>query len=225
MKKEYVIKKAVVTPTQTGEWDGKSWQDANIGKIEIFGDGGSGHKPETKFKLLYDAEFLYVHFKVVDKYIIAKAAETKERSCYDSCVELFIKPWTGKEYFNFEINCGGYVTSYFMIDWQRVGNGFKERISIDDNFKHQLNVFHSMPKSIMNEIKKKTTWQVEYKIPFTLFEHYIKEKIEIFAGKEWTANLYKCADKSSHPHWGMWNDCTPPLNFHQPEKFGKLIFE
>ena len=46
------------------------------------------------------------------------------------------------------------------------------------------------------------------------------------SGKSFTANFYKCGDKTEKAHFGMWNKInhdTP--SFHQPTQFGKLIIE
>ncbi|MBF0230732.1 MAG: hypothetical protein HQK63_14285 [Desulfamplus sp.] len=43
---------------------------------------------------------------------------------------------------------------------------------------------------------------------------------------EWRANFYKCADKTSHPHWLTWSPVDfPKPNFHIHESFGILKFE
>jgi hypothetical protein len=44
-------------------------------------------------------------------------------------------------------------------------------------------------------------------------------------GVKWRANLYKCADATSHPHWLTWSkvDYNRP-NFHLPDYFGELEF-
>ena len=45
------------------------------------------------------------------------------------------------------------------------------------------------------------------------------------AGQGWSANFYKCADKTSHPHWGSWAkvEVDRPA-FHLPAYFGTLEF-
>ncbi|MBO4512195.1 MAG: hypothetical protein J5746_05485, partial [Victivallales bacterium] len=42
--------------------------------------------------------------------------------------------------------------------------------------------------------------------------------------QEWTANFYKCADQTSHPHWITWAPLTV-TNYHQPNQFQALILE
>ena len=45
-------------------------------------------------------------------------------------------------------------------------------------------------------------------------------------GVSWRANFYKCADKTSHPHWLTWAEIDyPNPKFHLPDFFGRLDFE
>jgi hypothetical protein len=45
-------------------------------------------------------------------------------------------------------------------------------------------------------------------------------------GVQWRANFFKCADKTSHPHWLTWNQVVNPVpKFHMPEYFGILEFQ
>ena len=39
----------------------------------------------------------------------------------------------------------------------------------------------------------------------------------------WRGNLYKCGDRTSHPHWAAWSP-VDELNFHLPRCFGTLRF-
>ena len=39
------------------------------------------------------------------------------------------------------------------------------------------------------------------------------------------ANVYKCGDKTEHPHYLAWNRVEAPApDFHRPECFGEMIF-
>ena len=76
-----------------------------------------------------------------------------------------------------------------------------------------------------SELKEKTTWVVEYRIPFSILKEY-----HAFSNpgeaSVWRANFYKCADESSHPHWITWSPIDNPTpDFHLPDYFGKLVFE
>jgi hypothetical protein len=49
--------------------------------------------------------------------------------------------------------------------------------------------------------------------------------LEGLSGWTWRANFYRCADDSSHPHWGYWAKIGDRLDFHQPDRVGGIIFE
>ena len=82
-----------------------------------------------------------------------------------------------------------------------------------------------MPEIVDPEITDPVNWVVEYKIPFEILQDYFPVRIPS-SGVEWKANLYKCGDKTSHPHWLTWSgiDLAQP-DFHQPIYFGTLVFE
>jgi hypothetical protein len=41
----------------------------------------------------------------------------------------------------------------------------------------------------------------------------------------WRVNFYKCADRTSHPHWLTWAPVDSPApNFHLPDAFGIMEF-
>ena len=54
----------------------------------------------------------------------------------------------------------------------------------------------------------------------SLLEAYVGP-IGDLSGQTWRANLYKCADHTSHPNWASWSPIQR-LSFHLPEFFGEL---
>ena len=44
------------------------------------------------------------------------------------------------------------------------------------------------------------SWSLEYHVPWSLFAKYHKTPAPT-KGTVYRANLYKCADQTSHPHW------------------------
>jgi hypothetical protein len=65
-------------------------------------------------------------------------------------------------------------------------------------------------------------WRVAYAVPFSLFEEVFGPLGEPGA-RRWRANLYKCGDQTSHPHWATWSPLEQ-VNFHDPSRFGVLEF-
>ena len=217
------IKQTNVAPRGKGLWDGEVWRQAETGTVSAFNPDSSDHHPLTEFKLLYDEKAIYVHFRVRDRYVVARARHHQDSVCKDSCAEFFVRPLGDRKgYFNVEINCGGTVLLHYVSDWLEKGRRQSQEVS--EEWLRQLSIFHTMPDRVEEEITTETVWQIEYRLPYAMFSAYLGETVSPAAGDVWPANFYKCADASSHPHWGMWRDVAPPKNFHQPEKFGRIVF-
>lgn len=187
--------------------------------INNFRSEGSDHKPETTAKLISCPNGLLGKFEVHDKYVIARHTEYNSMVCEDSCVEIFIKPNELKGYINFEFNCLGTIHCSYITDHRRTEDGFKkwEKIPKELGSKILLKTTHSVP--IDSEIIDSIYWEVLFFIPFYLLEKYVG-KLNF---DSWRGNFYKCADKSSHFHWGAWNPVSK-LNFHAPSDFGIFNF-
>ena len=113
---------------------------------------------------------------------------------------------------------------HYVINHNRETNGpMKEFKVIDTVLAEKVKIFHSLPEIVDPEITAPTTWFLEFKIPFSILEEYCGP-IGNVAGTEWRANLYKCGDKTSHPHWASWAPITK-LNFHLPDCFVPVVFE
>ena len=210
-------------PTLDGAWDGQEWENANILNIDIFRDRSTEHHPEVKAKLLYNDKGIYGQFKVKDQYVRAVKTGYQESVCKDSCVEFFFKPKPESGYLNFEFSCGGAMLCSYITDNTRTKNGFAKYVMLQDSELDMVDIYHSLPAKVDPEITEPTEWFLGFFIPFSLLEIYVGDIGNVSAEK-WTANLYKCADDTSHPHWASWNPITE-TNFHLPECFGDIEFE
>lgn len=218
---KYTVKRATDIVEQVSDWNTGQWAQANVLELKNYMGDKPKHFPKTQAKLLYDDENLFVFFLVEDRYVRAVADKTHGNVCRDSCVEFFFTPGCDFEkiYFNLETNCGG--TMLFRYNDKK--NKIEEYIeSIDCK---DVIFCHSLPKMIVDEIQEPTTWTLSYKLPFNVISKY-SEMTKPQRGIRWKANFYKCADKTSHPHWLTWalvDNLTP--DFHLPEYFGVLEFE
>lgn len=190
-----------------------------FGKINNFRLESSKHHPESFFKLLICRNGLLGKFEVHDKFVICQNSEYNSMVCKDSCVEFFFQPNRQQGYFNFEFNCMGTVHCSYIIDPERTNCGFKDYKMIPYNLGKNIIVESSVKSRIENEISIPLKWQLSFFIPFDIIEKYVGKLTD---KKNWFGNFYKCADNSSHPHWGSWNPVRE-LNFHAPQDFGKLI--
>lgn len=202
-------------------WDKPQWQKAEPLDITLFMGNKPDHLPKTQAKVLYDAENIYICFRVEDKYVRAIAAEHHGDVWKDSCVEFFFTPSPDINlgYFNIETNCIGSIL-------MRHQTGHQENpIPLNLTELNSIEIAHSLPREVISPEKSAPlTWTLEYRLPLKIAEKYTKVT-KPAPGVKWRANFFKCADDSSHPHWMTWsivkNDSPA---FHLPEYFGILEF-
>ena len=204
-----------------GDWNKPAWE--KIAPLTINQHMGEepDHRPGVQAKLAWDDSSLYIIYRVEDRYVRAVAKQYQDPVCRDSCVEFFFTPGSdlGLSYFNVEINCGG-----TMLFWWHPQSEEGIPVSAEDGDKVEIG--HSLPKTVEPEIAEPTVWTLEYRLPFALVEKYCPDASRPAPGVTWKANLYKCGDATSHPHWLTWSFVDHPTpKFHVPGCFGTLRFD
>lgn len=224
MYKKYNVPKAKEPVELDGNWQGGPWRDVEPCDVKHWMGDEPEHKPKTQAKLLYDDKYIYVMFRVEDKYVRAVAQNYHDPVYFDSCVEFFFSPGEDASigYFNIEINCGGVMLVRHTIV---AGDGVTKTSTKFPNADcDRIEIYHSEPKIVEPEKQEPTTWIIEYKVPFDLLEKYCQVSRPA-PGVKWRANFYKCADMTSQPHWLTWSVVDYPTpNFHLPQYFGTLLF-
>lgn len=213
------------TLTIDADWNKAAWKGVTPVTLEYYMGQEPEHQPKVEARLAYDDDFLYVIWKVADNYVLAKRTKHQQDVWRDSCVELFFTPGgdptvdpTKRGYFNLETNCTGVKLCGVHFP------GAKDDKLTDEDFASIVTA-SSLKGPIDPELAKPTTWTLEYKIPFSVLEKFTKVE-RPRTGVKWRANLYKCADDASHPHWLTWSPITlAEPSFHQPRFFGMLAFE
>lgn len=174
------------------------------------------YQPKVTAKVSYSDEYLFVCFRSDESEITARFTEINDYVHKDSCVEFFINlfPYEKNEYVNFEINAIGTI----YVGFGEVGNRLKLTIEEINN----IEIFSTIDKPIIGKHGSES-WEVYYKIPFSLFENRYNMK---FKGEPAKANFYKCGDESKFEHYGSWTNIeSDNPNFHLPEFFGTLNFQ
>lgn len=220
VRKVYQVHKLTMPMPIDADWKKPQWRRVEPLNISLYMGDRPEHVPRTQAKLLYDEENIYVIFRVEDRYVKALAAEPHGRVWEDSCVEFFFTPGTdvADGYFNLETNCGGTI----LCRHQRLPQGEPRFLDLTDVEK--IEIAHSLPKVVDPEIIRPITWTLEYRFPIEVLNKYASVAPPK-PGAKWRANFYKCADKTSHPHWLTWSFVDrPEPAFHVPEFFGALEF-
>ena len=204
-----------------GNWDKPAWKKITPLVINQHMGEAPKHRPGVQAKLAWDDSSVYIIYRVEDQYVRAVAEKYQDSVCRDSCAEFFFTPGTdlGLSYFNIEVNCGG-----TMLFWWHPEDGEGTPVAAEDA--DQFEIAHSLPKIIDPEIADPTTWTLEYRMPFSVLQKYCPSASKPAAGVTWKANLYKCGDATSHPHWLTWSYVDNPTpSFHIPSSFGTLKFQ
>ena len=162
-------------------------------------------------------------FRVEDRHVRSVHTRFGEPVYEDSCVEIFLAPKPGRGYLNFEMNAGGALLASHVTDHRRTPDGFAafKRLTAEDG--GRVAVRSSLPPVVEPEVEGPVGWTLAFFIPKELLEKYVGP-IGPLPGQAWRANLYKCGDRTSHPHWASWSP-VDALNFHLPHCFGTLRFE
>jgi hypothetical protein len=211
--KTYLVSKTDISPEINAEWDKEIWENTSEITLKNYMGERPVHFPHTRVKVRYDEENIFVIFNVSDKYVKAVEKKINGKVWQDSCVEFFFSPGpdTERGYFNFEANCKGvFLFKYHTDNLQTTGFVKQEDYE-------KIRISHSLERCAEEEIKEEVEWQLEFSIPFSILSNYMQVE-QPGPGVSWRANFYKCADKTSHPHWLTWAFVDHPTpKFHLPE--------
>jgi len=199
-----------------GKLDEPQWQNAV--EIESFSLLGKGGKPklQTKAKLFYDSQFLYLGITFfenkMDKIIPGIPAGQTEDAPISSnadCGEIFIAPEGDPlRYFHLRI-----IPSGAKADSKGASKIAKGgRFFLDDSWNGNWTVATHLGKKC---------WTAEVKISLTAFAEDGSFSGTPLQGQSWRMNI--CRTASTSGEFSAWSK-TPGV-FHIPEYFGKIVFE
>ncbi len=218
--KTLTVPKLTTPPIIDARWDKEPWSSIPSQTLSHYMGEKPQHIPETKFKVAYNSDAVYIIFNVKDRNVRALAKGYHSPVWEDSCVEFFFAPSgdISHGYFNVEINCGGTMLFNFQKE-PRKNIALLPEAACD-----QVTIASTHPEIVHPEIKDGHEWTIEYRLPYSALEGYC-DIVKPAPGVTWPANFYKCADMSSSPHWLTWSYVDDPTpNFHVPEYFGSIQF-
>ena len=221
--REYVVRSSPSRPGLEARWDDPAWAAAETLEIAHFRPEGSDHRPRARARLLHTEEGLSGLFRVEDRYVLSRHTRFGDPVYQDSCVEIFLQPKPDRGYLNFEMNAGGALLASHITDHRRTPDGFAAFTRLSGEDGRRVEVRSSLPPVVEPEVDGPLDWQLAFFVPTALLEKYVGP-LGPLGGQSWRANLYKCGDETSHPHWASWSP-VDALNFHLPRCFGTLRFE
>ncbi|MBA3685497.1 MAG: carbohydrate-binding family 9-like protein [Planctomycetes bacterium] len=202
--------------------DDPAWTALRPLAIALFHPRSSDHRPGVTARIGHSGERIHLRFAVDDRFVLSRQTELNAPVCTDSCVEFFVEPLPGLGYFNFEVNAGGTVHCSHIEDPTPIPGGFKKMDFLTRQELAEVGIATTLPRVIDPERPDAVSWQLALDIPVTVLAKRLRR--ELAPSGTWRANLYKCADHSSHPHWASWAPIGERLAFHVPDRFGELRF-
>lgn len=167
------------------------------------------YKPDVKVYAGYTNKTLFLHFMVRKDYIRAEGINDQDPVWQDACVEFFIS--VGTNYRNFEFSCTGVCLS-------AIGPDRYSRTALDGKNLLRIERYPFFSRDNVPVEGSQSDWSLMVGIPLDL--------IELYPGKKFRCNFYKCGDKTKIPHYVTWapiNIASP--DFHRPEWFGEVELE
>ncbi|MDR3268746.1 MAG: carbohydrate-binding family 9-like protein [Tannerella sp.] len=229
----YVAGYAAQPPVIDGNMDDEVWQHAEWTAEfqDIEGDAQPLPYNQTKVKMVWDEDFLYIAASLADKHVWANLNEHDQIIFYDNDFEVFIDPFhTTHQYYEIEINALNTVFDLFLPKPYRSGG--RALISWDcKGLQHAVNVNGTLNRPDDED----EGWTVEMAIPFkhlvpvppvnnTLWRlgfSRVQWETLIVDGKY--VKKTDAAGKNLPEHNWVWSP-VGAINMHMPERWGYLQF-
>jgi hypothetical protein len=215
---EYVILRSGSPLKIDGKLDEAAWFAAPVIGDFHFPWWKEGRKEQTRAKLLWDDEYLYIAFVCEDAHITARHTERDGRIPDDDCAEVMVapNPDTPDIYYNIEFNLLGGILDNFRPNgpskprapkWDAVG------VKIAGTYVGSLN----------DDTDTDQYWQVEVAIPLSNFAE-VGRQPRPRHGTAWNLNLNRHGGKTNYQA-SQWSPAaTPKISFHTPDRFGRVVF-
>lgn len=214
---EYRAPRAATPPKIDGELDEQAWAAAPAAGDFVFTWYQSGRKEQTRAKLLWDDECLYLAAVCDDAHITARHTERDGKIPEDDCIEIMLapNPASPRVYFNVEVNVIGGILDNFRPngpDRPRAPKWDAEGVRVAGKWAGTLNDDADLDRH----------WQVEVAIPWRNFAA-VGAAVPPRPGTVLRMNLNRHGGKTN-PQYSQWAQAdTPKPSFHTPDRFGRLV--
>ena len=217
----YTVKRARGKVSLSDPWNEKSWKDVPelrlVWESRYFDRSAGNIPPDARAKFQYDDKYIYVLYQVKDRFVRGNFKNDQDMVCLDSCMEFFVQPDPAGPYYNFECNCIGTLLLYEI----HVFGDIKKMSPMPAEELKSVKRFSTLPRNLKGELPGPLTWYLGLQIPIEMFARRTGVSSNL-SGQVWHANVFKCADWTSNKCWLLWHESD---TFHNPDGFGKFIFE
>lgn len=171
------------------------------------------HRPLVAAYLGYDDEALYACYVVAGEDLRTLSPGDGHYVHEDSCVELFMQRERGEAYTNFEFNAAG-------VCYAAHHTSPSESTLLTEGEFAAIERWGSHLGQRGIETTGAHAWTLTVSLPWWTMG-YTAGRPDLFF-----ANLYKCGDKTAHPHFLSWAPIVEVKPaFHRPQFFGEFILQ
>ena len=166
--------------------------------------------------VFHDEEYLYIGFRCLDKDIHSSFSKRDEHLWKEEAVEVFIDvDESPNDYFEFEVSPRNVIYDSYIVD--------PVNIDVAETLKYNMKGIKTAVHVAGTVNKRKDEdqyWTVEIALPLKeLVADYHPDKLSSY---QWDINFYRINDDDSEMKYMAWSPTEG--SFHQPTKFGKIIF-
>jgi hypothetical protein len=206
-----------------GRLDEASWKNAEVQSFNYFYRGDKPpEKQNTKFRMLWDDENLYLSYVCEDTSLTARETKPDGRPYLDDCAEFFCLPIPDSLnfHFGFEINITKAAYEYVML-WKYYNN--RHFFISGYNPAYKVEVIYD--GTINNDKDRDKMWQMEIAIPFVAFSNFSGRPK---AGARWAFQAVRQDRNFVEDRFRSTSTLFPIYDIrkdvHQPTRFGLLEF-
>ena len=204
-----------------GKLNEKSWAKAADTEsfVDISGDGFPKPKYDTKARLLWDDDYLYVSAVLEEPDIVAHLTQRDTIIYHDNDFEVFLDPeGDGQNYFEIENNARGVVFDLMLDRAYRSGGNFYVQWDCPGL---KLAVHHD--GTLNKHTDRDRSWTVEMAIPHKAITRNFNNPLK--AGNVWRLNFSRVQwlKKGGPEENWVWSP-TGEINMHAPNQWGFLMF-
>ena len=166
--------------------------------------------------VFHDEEYLYIGFRCLDKDIHSSFSKRDEHLWKEEAVEVFIDvDESPNDYFEFEVSPRNVIYDSYIVD--------PVNIDVAETLKYNMKGIKTAVHVAGTVNKRKDEdqyWTVEIALPLKeLVADYHPDKLSSY---QWDINFYRINADESEMKYMAWSPTEG--SFHQPTKFGKIIF-
>lgn len=171
---------------------------------------------KTEFKILYSDSGIYCLFRCEDSVVTATHKADFTELYNEDVVEVFLQPDAiAPVYFEYELS-----PLNFELPLLIQNNEGRFAAWLPYMYQGERRVQHAVHTGDTNEKTNRFTWTAEMFIPYTLIAPM--KNVPPQKGMQWRANFYRI-DYDRNPVYSSWQ--LTKQSYHDPEKFGVLVFE